>query len=430
MAKCQSGTFTTFFFLSILWRITCAQSLSDVVESDQETCYCVQELLYGLNGPLSMSFYLESGVQMAVVVEQMGIAGVYSMSGQRVRPFLDISSRVVISNDNGESRGLLSLVFDPLFNGTGNVYVYYIRRVNDKEYAYVSVFQARDGTVDPNSEKFLLRIFQPYQHGNGGPMLFGDDGFLYIFTGDGGEEDDRSGKAQSMNTLHGKVLRIQVMEGQDFLPGEAGPAKLYATPDTNPFKGSQDGGDEIYALGVRNMWGCSLDSVRRGGSGRIFCAETGTVLFDEIVVIEEGKNYGWPIKEGNACYKASTCSPIVNEGLPIFEFAHKDSHALVGGYVYRGKLFPWMSKHVHYAYGDVLHGKTYLLEESIGGVWTSRNWSQCDLEKCPSTSKAVLLDNLRAWGQDMQGELYLLMTKDLVATKATGKVFKIVPPSR
>ncbi|CAL1540351.1 unnamed protein product, partial [Lymnaea stagnalis] len=110
---------------------------------------------------------------------------------------------------------------------------------------------------------------------------------------------DPTGNAQNKNSFYGKVMRIDVNGGQDFTEGDSGIAKLYGIPGSNPFVNDSIARPELFALGFRNMWGCSQDSARRrGGSGRIFCAETGTNKFDEINVIQSGMNYGWNIRQG------------------------------------------------------------------------------------------------------------------------------------
>ncbi|KAK0059771.1 HHIP-like protein 1, partial [Biomphalaria pfeifferi] len=303
-------------------------------------------------------------------------------------------------------------------------------KFQNEDYAYVSTFRVTESErVDTNSEVFLLRIHQPFDGGNGGPMFFADDGYLYIVTGDGGEKDYPKGNAQNKNSFHGKVLRLDVTSGQqDFTEKESGTAKLYGIPGTNPFINSTIARPEIYALGIRNMWGCSQDTVnKKGGTGRIFCAETGINKFDEINLIEAGANYGWNVRQGTACQMTNVaeCRPLENERYPIYEFPHNKSHALVGGYVYRGRLFSYL--YGIYTFADAVTGKTYLLEEKDQGTWDRRDWLQCHVDKCPSDARETPLKHILAFGQDLKSELYLLMADEFLIGSKTGKMFALLP---
>ncbi|GFN87020.1 hhip-like protein 1 [Plakobranchus ocellatus] len=453
-----------------------------VMPGTKESCYCLEDVLEeDLYNAASVVFHRKPDHEMdhVMVIEQRGVIAEYSMDkNMDKKTVLDIKSRVVTSSDYGESRGLLSAVPDPHFETNGRVFVYYsssdihamkrdilqeykcqdeiqsglqkeadiklmsckhlkhtefawgksvTREDGGEEYAYVSMFQATDGVLDPLSERVLLRVRQPFIHGNGGPMLFGSDGYLYIVTGDGGGQDDTNGYAQSKKTFYGKVLRLDVSGSQDFPAGHSAVAKMYSVPKDNPFLNDATALPEVWALGFRNMWGCSQDS-RPGGSGKIFCAETGTNQFDEINVIERGKNYGWNVKEGNACRNSGPCGPIENEGVPIHNFKHNSSHALVGGFVYRGKGFSWMDGQGLYVFGDVISGQTFMLKEESNMAWTDYRWPICsDLDLCSGHAKARPLQHLLAFGQDTSGELYLLMARDLVPTTKTAKLLKMVP---
>ncbi|KAI8784537.1 HHIP protein 1 [Biomphalaria glabrata] len=164
----------------------------------REQCYCLHKLTSDLRSPVSAVFYLEKGKERILVVEQRGLVKKLTRDGVVLDTFMDIRDRVVTSESYGDSRGLLSIVLDPYYDTSKKVYVYYIRKFLNEDYAYVSTFKVTEsGRVDTNSEVFLLRIHQPFDGGNGGPMFFGDDGYLYIVTGDGGEKDDPKGNAQN-----------------------------------------------------------------------------------------------------------------------------------------------------------------------------------------------------------------------------------------
>ncbi|KAK3784635.1 hypothetical protein RRG08_003442 [Elysia crispata] len=411
---------------------TIQSAMPTVVPGSMDSCYCLQDVLdEDLFNAASIVIHRkpDGGKDSVMVVEQRGLISEYSFEEDADKEtLLDIMNRVVLTSTYGESRGLLSAAPDPNYSKNGRMFVYYIREEGGEDYAYVSVFQATDGVLDPQSERALLRVHQPFVHGNGGPMFFGDDGFLYIVTGDGGEDDDPKGYAQNKKTFYGKVLRIDVSGSQDFPEGDSAVAKLYSVPKDNPFVSEPATAlPEVWALGFRNMWGCSQDSMP-GGTGKIFCAETGTDKFDEINIIEKGKNYGWNVKEGSACHGKTACGPIENEGVPILNFKHNRSHALVGGYVYRGQAFSWMADEGYYIFGDVISGQTYILRQDSNNAWINTKWPICEnLESCPSGGRAEPLLHLLAFGQDTAGELYLLMTTDLIATTKTARLLKIVP---
>ncbi|GFS22236.1 HHIP-like protein 1 [Elysia marginata] len=406
-------------------------AMPTVVPGSIDSCYCLQDALEEeIFNAASVVIHRKPKEEedSVLIAEQRGVISEYSLRGNaKKKTLLDIKDRVVVTSNYGESRGLLSVAPDPHFNTNGRLFVYYIRQDGGEDFAYVSMFQATNDVFDPQSERVLLRVHQPFVHGNGGPMLFGDDGYLYIVTGDGGEDDDPNGYAQNKKTFYGKVLRIDVSGSQDFSEGPSAVAKMYSVPKDNPFINQPATAlPEVWALGFRNMWGCSQDNMP-GGSGRIFCAETGTDQYDEINIIERGKNYGWNIKEGNVCHGQSSCGPIENEGVPIHNFKHNRSHALVGGFVYRGEDFPWMSGEGFYVYGDVISGQTYLLREGVNKIWKDNKWPLCsNLDLCPAGARAKPLQHLLAFGQDTAGELYLLMTKDLIATTRTAKLLKVV----
>ncbi|KAK7504298.1 hypothetical protein BaRGS_00004602 [Batillaria attramentaria] len=341
---------------------------------------------------------------------------------------MDIRDRVMTSGTEGEERGLLSVALHPRYNQTsvGRVFSYYIRNVSGQDYTYVSEFTATDDVVDVTSERFLLRVRQPFVKGNGGQLLFGDDGLLYIFTGDGTGNDDLQGNAQDSQSFLGKVLRVDV-DQQGLEAGDSSSARLYHIPPSNPFIGNPHARPEVFALGLRNPWRCSLDSKNRGGTGRIFCGDTGTDMFEEINNVQKGRNYGWNLKEGTYCFNSLNCTKIENEAKPIYTYAYSPDwgSAVVAGYVYRGSHFSQLQGSL--LYGDVVTGHTYLLRES-GGNWTSREWSVCPESRCPCQARHDKSAFLLAFGQRDDGELMLLMASEFSVLKPRGTLFQVVPP--
>ncbi|XP_030580834.1 HHIP-like protein 1 isoform X3 [Archocentrus centrarchus] len=275
------------------------------VQSNSDGCLqlCLEEVANGLRNPLAM-VHANDGTHRFFVAEQVGLVWTYLPDKSKLeRPFLNITQAVLTSSWEGDERGFLGLAFHPKYKYNGKLYVYYSVEVGFDERIRISEFHvsANDmNQVDHTSERVILEIDEPASNHNGGQLLFGDDGYLYIFTGDGGMAGDpfgQYGNAQNKSALLGKVLRIDVDDN------ERGP--LYRIPPDNPFIHEQGARPEIYAYGVRNMWRCSVDRGdpwTKDGKGRIFCGDVGQNKFEEIDIIEKGRNYGWRAKEGFSCY--------------------------------------------------------------------------------------------------------------------------------
>ena len=223
---------------------------------------------------------------------------------------VDISARVAAPNDTpdpGGEMGLLGMAFHPQFPTDPRVFLSYTTLATGQRQSRVSAFVSNDGgvTIDPDSERILLTVNQPEANHNGGNIAFGKDGYLYVGFGDGGGGGDRhgtTGNAQNLNTLLGKMLRIDVNV-----------ASGYGIPTDNPFaqnaKCTATGGSnacpEIYAWGFRNPWRISYDVP----TGRLWVADVGQDRYEEIDVVEKGKNYGWDCREGKHPYNGES-SPI------------------------------------------------------------------------------------------------------------------------
>ncbi len=303
--------------------------------------------------------------------------------GGRILTFIDGSNATVFADltdrvDAGYNEaGLLGMALDPQFAVNGQVYLSYTRGGSPLT-SVVSRFTSHDGglTLDPASEQPLLAIDQPYANHNGGNLLFGPDGYLYLGFGDGGASGDPLGNAQNTQTLLGAILRIDVAS-----------TVPYAIPPDNPFA-SSGGRPEIYAYGLRNPWRFSFDSQ----SGKLWAGDVGQNDWEEIDLIVKGGNYGWPIREGNHCYGAASCS---TSGFiaPLAEYSHRDGCSVTGGYVYRGAAIP--SLRGTYLYGDYCSGSIWGLDADS-----------------PLIGPAVWLvsSNLRitSFAQDNAGELYVL----------------------
>jgi glucose/arabinose dehydrogenase len=243
-----------------------------------------------------------------------------------------------------------------------------------------------------------MTIDQPHPNHNGGQIAFGNDGMLYIGMGDGGEHHNPSNSAQNPKSLLGKMLRIDVT-----------PREKYAIPKDNPFAEDSNYAPEIYALGLRNPWRFSFDRE----TGLLYAADVGQDNYEEVDIIEKGGNYGWRVREG-----ARDLHPIKNSPKfidPIFEYEHlKTAASITGGLVYRGSAIPQLRG--WYIFGDYSFGKIWALKYEPG--------KPVEVEVLidpndPAKKGSPRPTQPSAFGEDAQGELYLL--------DINGPIYKFVP---
>ncbi|KAK9411996.1 HHIP-like 2 [Crotalus adamanteus] len=276
----------------------------------------------------------------------------------------------------------------------------------------------------------LLEIEQPAANHNGGEILFGLDGYLYLFTGDGGKAGDPFGKfgnAQNKSSLLGKVLRIDV-------DGRGPQGKPYRIPNDNPFSSDPKARPEVYAYGVRNMWRCSVDRgdpLSQKGKGRIFCGDVGQNRFEEVDIIIKGGNYGWRAKEGFECYDTKLCqNSSLEDVLPIFSYGRSVGKSVTGGYVYRGCESPNLNG--LYIFGDFMSGRLMALREDE----RTNTWKKQDI--CIGSMKACAFPGLISsyskfiisFAEDEAGELYFMATSYPSAYAPRGCIYKFVDPAR
>jgi glucose/arabinose dehydrogenase len=267
--------------------------------------------------------------------------------------------------------------------------------------------------ADPTSEKILLRIDAPGPNHNAGQLAFGPDAMLYIGVGDGGGEGDQHGligNGQDINTTLGKILRIDVDHGDP-----------YAIPADNPFA-SGNGTKEIFAYGFRNPFRFSFDNV----TGRLFAADVGQDKWEEIDIVENGKNYGWRIMEGNHLYDPALAQTmhmnLSSLTSPIYDYSHYVGHCIIGGYVYRGSQSPSLQgKYIYADFSDTFflgRGKIFYLQEANPNTWTHMEFKL--------QSDKPLNHYIQAIGQDDAGELYLLTQHIPGSLVKTGEVWHII----
>lgn len=257
------------------------------------------------------------------VVSQQGRIFVFPNKPSAANPkvFLDLTDRVLY----GGEQGLLGLAFHPNFIKNGYFYVNYT--ANNPRRTIISRFQVSPSNGDSAikaTETILLTYNQPFSNHNGGQVAFGPDGYLYIAAGDGGSSGDPNNNAQNKAALLGKILRIDV--------NNTSAGKNYAIPPDNPFAGNSQGwAEEVYAYGMRNPWRFSFDPV----TGRLWVADVGQNMWEEINIVEKGGNYGWRLMESFHCYNPSTGCDTTGLKLPIWEYAHNST----GGYSITGDSF-------------------------------------------------------------------------------------------
>ncbi len=322
------------------------------------------------------------GTNRLFVLEQQGIISVFQNSSRtrEKQIFLDIRDRV---NDRGAEEGLLGLAFHPDFKNNGFFYVNYTasnpRRTVIARY---SVHQTTPNAVLKDSELIIMQFSQPFSNHNGGQITFGPDGFLYIATGDGGSGGDPFGNGQSLKTLLGKILRIDVDN-----PSEG---RNYGIPADNPFVGNNSGfQEEIYAYGLRNPWRFSFDPETQW----LWAADVGQYHFEEVDIIGKGKNYGWNIMEGLHCFKPPSGCDTTGLELPVWEYNHDVGASITGGYVYRGSLVPELIG--AYIYSDFMSGR----------IWSLRY----DGSSLPINTELLTTSlNISSFGIDEKNELYML----------------------
>jgi glucose/arabinose dehydrogenase len=331
----------------------------------------------GLSNPVDLQFP-DDGTGRMFIVQQSGSIRI-AMSGSLLpAPFLDITSQV----DFGGEKGLLGLAFHPQFRQNHLFYVHYDRVSGGQMQSVIAEYQVSASDINlanPASERILLTLDQPFPNHKGGQIVFGPDNFLYIGFGDGGSGGDPLRNGQNLQTLLGKMLRIDADHQSS--------GKAYAIPSTNPFA-TAGGLPEIWAYGFRNPWRFSFDR----SNGRLFCGDVGQDKYEEIDILESGGNFGWRTMEGMHCFNPSTGCNMNGLILPIAEYDHAEGEAVVGGFVYRGNAIPDLVG--SYILGDYISGTIWKLVEDQSGNWTRT--------QLLSTGR-----NISSFGQDLSGELYV-----------------------
>jgi glucose/arabinose dehydrogenase len=336
-----------------------------------------------LEQPLAMA--IRRGDPALYVAQKTG--AVVRIVDGRVDParVLDLGGEVSL----GSEQGLLGLAFSP--DGRF-LYVNYTDTNGD---THVTEFAMGGDRADPSTRRDILSVDQPYVNHNGGNLVFGPDGYLYVGLGDGGSGGDPHGNGQSLSTLLGKMLRI------DPRPSAG---RSYSVPPTNPFVGRADARPEIWAYGLRNPWRYSFDRL----TGDLWIGDVGQGAWEEVDVqpvdSDGGENYGWALMEGDHPYEGG--DPPDGVVRPVFEYSHDEGGCTItGGYVYRGRAIPDL--YGAYVFGDYCVGRLEAIRLEGGRV--------------EHHELGPVVQGLSSFGEDARGELYVM--------SLDGDVSKIVPRS-
>jgi glucose/arabinose dehydrogenase len=343
------------------------------------------EVASGLSNPLYLTAPKSDPRQF--VVEQPGRIRVISNGALLTTPFIDLTSKVL----SGGERGLLSVAFHPSYSTNGFFYVNYTDRNGDTRVERYHV-SANANVADPASVKLILMVPQPFANHNGGLVLFGQDGMLYIGMGDGGSGGDPNRNGQNPNALLGKLLRIDVDRGDP-----------YAIPADNPYASGTGGRGEVWAIGLRNPWRFSFDRT----ANALYIADVGQDAYEEINAVTtsaKGLNYGWNIMEGLHCYGASSCNQA-GLTLPVLEYSHSQGCSITGGLVYRGTSLPAIVG--QYFYGDYCQGWIRSIKITNGALAEQNDWTLGSI------------GSILSFGEDSSGEMYVMSDN--------GKVYKFAP---
>ena len=321
------------------------------------------------------------------VVEQGGRIMVVRDGRKLGTPFLDISSQVT----SGGEQGLLSMAFAPDYASSGRFYVYFTD--GDGDQRVVEYRRASANRADPGSARLVLAMPDSEDNHNGGLLLFGPGGHLYIGTGDGGGAGDRHGargNAQNLGSLLGKILRID--------PRPSG-GRGYSVPRSNPFVSRSGARGEIYAYGLRNPWRFSFD--RRNDDLSIGDVGQGEVEEIDFVRSGRGKNFGWRPFEGRRRYEAGESAP--GHVRPVLQRFHDDGYcSITGGVVVRDRAVPAL--YGRYVFGDFCRGRIESARLRPGGATQQR-------------TTRLNVPNLSSFGEDARGRVY--------AVSLDGPVYRI-----
>jgi glucose/arabinose dehydrogenase len=353
---------------------------SDTVLEPGDLPLALETVATGLDFPLYLT--APPGDPRLFVVEKTGRIRIVKNGALLPAAFLDLHTLV----SGGGEQGLLGLAFDPAYATNGRFVVNYTNLAGDTRISAFHVSSDPD-VADASSEAVLLPVAQPFANHNGGDVVFGPDGYLYAGLGDGGGGGDPNGNGQSLATLLGKVLRIDLNGGTP-----------YAVPFDNPFAATAGPATrgEIWSWGLRNPWRFSFDRLTHD----LYIADVGQDNYEEVDVAQSpgagrGLNYGWNRMEGAHCYPPGGSCNQSGLTLPVVEYDHAQGCSITGGYVYRGAAIPALQG--VYFYSDFCQGFVRSFRFVGGQVTRQQDWQTLR----PG-------GNVTSFGEDAAGEIYIL----------------------
>jgi glucose/arabinose dehydrogenase len=351
----------------------------------------------GLSSPLA--FVQDPGdATIQYVLQQGGRIRLIRNGVLQTTPFLDLTSSI---NSGGE-RGLLGMALPADYATSGRFYVNFTNTSGDTVIARFRRSSSNPLAADAASRFDLMWstgervIRQPFSNHNGGTLVFGPDGYLYIGMGDGGSGNDPQHLAQNMSSLLGKMLRIDVSVSDAHAAG-------FVIPPDNPFRTSS--APEIWSIGLRNPWKFTFDNPARGGTGAMLIADVGQGAWEEInyePAARSGVNYGWRNREGahnNVTSLPAAFQPLVD---PIHEYSHSVGQSITGGYVYRGTALG-AAYRGRYFYGDFVSGRVWSIALTVNAS-TGMAAASDQLEHTSELSSG----SVSTFGVDAAGELYVV----------------------
>ncbi|MHC4829554.1 MAG: PQQ-dependent sugar dehydrogenase [Planctomycetota bacterium] len=351
----------------------------------------------GLDKPLHL-IAAPGDPEHVYVVEKAGRIWVYDLAGERQPwPFLDIKTRV---RSRASEQGLLSLAFHPGYAKNGRFFLNYTDHDNATRVVELRRDAKKPLRADPTTERLLVEVSQPFRNHNGGHILFGPDGYLYIGMGDGGAANDPFGHGRKKKTRLGTLLRIDVDSGDP-----------YGIPKDNPFADGKNGLPEVYAYGLRNPWRMAFDFE----TGAFYAADVGQNKWEEVNAVAKptpGLDYGWNHTEGRHAFRRDPDWKNVVE--PVAEFDHREGLSITGGHVYRGKALPKLRGHYFYADYVTCLIRSFRFEDGVAK--DPIDWT--DLIN-PGKTRVTAISS---FGEDGHGELYVI--------SLNGKIFRLSPVVR